>query len=117
MADQRGSISKGDLFPYFKRTLEKQNETTGVYEPIDLSNAETITLRLRCGGTLVSGPCTGNAGGAFDATGVVEYPWEAGDTDTPGKYKGQCVILWKNGKKQTVPRLEYFDFIVQEDLA
>ena len=37
------------------------------------------------------------------ALGTVAYPWDEGDTDTPGLFRAEFEVLWGDGKKQTAP--------------
>jgi hypothetical protein len=107
------TLNRGDLFPPFKTTLQKQNETTGAWEAIDLTLAETVTVFLVCGTVEVEGVCTI----ASRSKGEVEYDWVEGDTNTAGVYQSQHEILWKNGKRQTVPNAGYNTVDIQPDLA
>jgi hypothetical protein len=107
------TINRGDLFPPFKTTLEKLNETTGKWEVVDLTNAETIKLYMISGTTEVEGTCTSSA----PKTGVAEYPWVAGDTETAGTYRAQVEVTWKTGKPQTFPNAGYYSVLIQPDLA
>jgi hypothetical protein len=108
------TINRGDLFPPLKRTLQKQNETTGIWETIDLTNATSVTMFMVSGATEIYGACVIVSP---RTSGKVEYEWAAGDTEISGSYQQQFEILWSNGKTQTVPNKNYDTFIIQDDLA
>lgn len=107
------TLNRGDLFPPLKSTLQKQNETTGLWEAIDLTTASTVKMFMVCGPVEIEGTC--NVVSA--AKGEVEYPWVAGDTETAGKYSVQFEITWANTKTQTVPNGGYGTVTIQPDLA
>jgi len=50
-------------------------------------------------------------------TGVVEYPWAAGDTDTSGEYNVEVEVDWGGGETQTFPSVGYFTITIEDDLA
>lgn len=110
------TITRGDLFPPLTTTLEQKSDTTGEWEPLDLTAAESITLvmvSVRPVGTRITGACTI---AAPSTSGVIEYPWEPGDTDVAGQYRAQFEIVWSNTKPQTVPNEGYEVIEIQPDL-
>lgn len=50
-------------------------------------------------------------------TGVVEYAWQAGDTDTTGTFTAEVEIDWGGGEFETFPSNGYFTITVNDDLA
>lgn len=111
------TINRGDLYPPLETTLEKRNKSTGEWEPLDLTNAVSVTLIMvsdRPSGTKVTGVCSVPAPAT---SGQIEYPWEAGDTEVAGQYRAQFEIVWSNSKPQTVPNSGYHVVEIQPDLA
>jgi hypothetical protein len=106
-------FNRGDRFPPFKATLKKRNETTGAWEVIDLTEAESVRLVMVSGTTEIQGACTIVSP---PTSGVVEYPWAAEDVEATGSYRAQVEILWKNGLTQTVPSKGYATIEIQADL-
>ena len=51
----------------------------------------------------------------FDS-GVVEYSWQAGDTDTAGTYYGEIEVTYGDNTVETFPNNGYFTVIIKEDL-
>jgi hypothetical protein len=50
-------------------------------------------------------------------TGLVEYQWAVGDTNTPGKYDVEWEVTWGDGKPQTFPGEGYNTVEVTADLG
>jgi hypothetical protein len=110
-------INRGDTFPPLEAVLEKRNKTTLKWEPLDLTEAETVTLYMQStepAQLQVYGTCTI---ASERKSGAVEYPWGATDTELANTYRAQFEILWKNGKRQTVPNRDYLVVEIQPDLA
>lgn len=51
------------------------------------------------------------------ATGVVEYAWSVGDTDTPGVFKTEFEVTYSNGRRRTYPREGYGKIKIDDDLG
>jgi hypothetical protein len=51
------------------------------------------------------------------ATGIVEYRWATGDTDTANTYNAEVEVDWGAGVTQTFPSKGYFTIVINEDLA
>ena len=110
-------INRGDTFPNFKATLETRNETTGKWEPLDLTNATGVKLYMAS-----TEPATIEIYGAMTivaprTSGYVEYEWQVADTETANIYRLQFEITWSNGKLQTIPNNGYYTAEIQPDLA
>lgn len=83
--------------------------------PIDLTGASSVSFQMytsagtvkvaKTAATIVDGP-----------TGVVEYAWAAGDTDTPGTYNAEFEVLWGT-EPQTFPSSGYFTITINADLG
>lgn len=107
-------IKRHDTYPPFSVTLY---DADGI--AVDLTGSTVqFVMRLEDVTTLkVDGAMTGPNGGAFDATGVAEYPWVAADTDTEGTYLAEYQVTFPaNAGKQTFPTKGYDRVIVGEDL-
>ena len=48
--------------------------------------------------------------------GIVEYSWQAGDTDTAGTYYGEIEVTYGDATVETFPNNGYFTVIIKEDL-
>lgn len=95
------TIQQGDTHPSITCQL-KQGVGTSSEAAIDLTDADTVTFRMRAIGATadtVSAAATVTSA----ATGAVSYPWSALDTATPGRYNVWWVIDWADGDQSTVP--------------
>lgn len=44
--------------------------------------------------------------------GVLEYVWQAGDTDTPGTHAVEAEVTFSNGKVETFPQGSYLELLI-----
>jgi len=51
-----------------------------------------------------------------DINGIVEYSWQAGDTNTAGTYYGEIEVTYGDATVETFPNNGYFTIIIKEDL-
>lgn len=51
-----------------------------------------------------------------DVNSIVEYSWQAGDTDTAGTYYGEIEVTYGDNSVETFPNSGYFTIIIKEDL-
>lgn len=82
--------------------------------PVNLTTATAVTFTMKTGATtkVNKGAMT-----IVDATtGVVEYPWASGDTDTAGTYNAEVEVSW-GGEFQSFPSKGYFTVTIEDDLA
>lgn len=93
---QSATILSGDTLP--ERTVQLVADNG---QPLDLSNAISVTYRLRAqiGTKLVTGFCQVLCA----PLGIVSYAWQSGNTDTPGPYWESWVVVYDNGDSLTVP--------------
>ena len=49
--------------------------------------------------------------------GVVEYAWQAGDTDSPGMYVAEFEVTYPDGTIKTYPGYNYIYIRIAQDLA
>lgn len=101
------TIKRNDRRPRYRVNLT----TDGT--PADLSAATSVKFLMKQGSTLkVSQPAT-----IVDPlTGLVEYAWAAGDTDTPGEYNVEFEVSW-GLETQTFPSVGYFTCTIESDLG
>ncbi len=109
------TINQGDTWPPLKATLQTRNETTGVWEALDLENPKANKVTMLATSTepealQIGGQCVLKENGKG---GYVEYDWEAGDTSLAGIYRLQFQIEWVGGKIQTVPNANYYVLEIQ----
>jgi len=103
------TIKQHDLYPPLQFTLSDANG------PVDLSTAESITLLMKSGGTVVDGTCTADADQVTNK-GVATYTWVSGDTDTAGTYDVEFEVAWPDGI-ETFPNTGYLSIVIEPDLG
>jgi hypothetical protein len=101
------SIRAGDTYPQFRVRLTEQDPVTLAESPVSgLASATSVTLVLVADdGTRIEGPMT--VPDQVLNPGEVRYPWAVGDTDIPGRYRGEVKVVWLGGQ-QTFPSKKYF---------
>lgn len=102
-------IKRNDRRPYFRVQLTENGD------PADLTAAVSASMIMKQGSTVK----VNKAAMTFvdRPTGVVQYAWAAGDTDTTGTYNVEVEIDWGSSEFQTFPSLGYFTVIISDDLA
>lgn len=110
-------IKQNDTRPRFRVPL-KQDFGEETEAAIDLTDATSVVFHMRAvsGGAVKveDGACTIEG----DPTlGIVQYEWQAGDTDTAGEFEAEVEILWDDGGVETVPNNEYWAVTVFDDVA
>lgn len=104
-------IKRNDLRPYWRVQLT-QNGT-----PADLTGAVAARFTMKVG-TTGTAKINKQAMTIVDAaTGIVEYHWVVGDTDTSGTYNAEVEIDWGGTTPQTFPSKGYFTITINDDLA
>jgi hypothetical protein len=83
-------IPAGDRLPELEVQLRNADG------PVPVVGA-TVAFTMTSGARTVTGPATLTDA----ATGVVSYPWAAGDTDTPGEYRASFRVTFADGRSQT----------------
>lgn len=103
-------IKAGDTFPVLSVTIVNQDDDT----PVDLTGA-TVVFRMApdSGGAIV---LSATASVRDGVNGVLEYNWAPGQTDTPGRYRGEFIITMPSGKVMTAPNTSYLDVRIVERL-
>jgi len=83
---------------------------------VDLTTASSVKLIMSS--SVGATPKVDAAATITDAaTGEVTYAWQAGDTDTPGRYIGEIEVTWSVGVVQTFPSDGFLDIRVAGELG
>lgn len=101
-------LKAGDLTPNLTITCTSDGSA------VDLTAATTVQVVCRADGAstvLWTRSATG------DASGVVTYTWQAGDTDTVGRYLFEVLVTWPGSKPQRFPAISYLAVDVVENLS
>lgn len=102
-------IKQNDTSPSLRATLKD-----GQQQAVDISGSEVKIHVKSAGGTLkVDETMT-----VVDAaSGVVQYDWQEGDTDTPGSYYLEFQVTYSDGSIETFPNSTNEVLYVQSELA
>ncbi len=73
---------------------------------VDLTQFASITFRMVCGATVVTGPASG------DANGNLTYNLGASDTAVPGTYSAYFIATDGTGKVETLPTGENLTVVI-----
>lgn len=112
------SLKSDDLLPLIRSRLMSDEEEP---QTVDLTGALSVRFIMRedAGGG-IPGTTKVDAVAAIVApasSGIVEYAWQVGDTDVPGKYLGEWEVVWSNGKPQTFPTRTYHTIEIVADMG
>lgn len=102
-------IKKNDRRPYWRVQLTQNGA------PADITGNFGVYFTMKVGGTVKVSKEDMEIINA--ATGIVEYRWATGDTDTATTYNAEVEVDWGGGVTQTFPSKGYFTIVVNEDLA
>lgn len=105
------TIKAGDTYPPLVTTLEENGG------PLDLTTATSITMRMASDSPPSAVDDLVCAVVGDPTQGVVEYEWQAGDTDVPGTYKVDFVIDFGTGQLQTVPNETEKEIVIRAAIA
>ena len=85
--------------------------------PVNITGNSGVKFTMAA--TAVSAPKVNKASmTVIDAlTGVVEYAWAAGDTDTAGQFLAEVEVDWGGSETQSFPSVGYFQIEITDDLA
>lgn len=102
-------IKKNDRRPHYRVQL------TANGAPADLTGATSVSFQMytaagtvkvaKTAATIIDGP-----------TGVVEYAWASGDTDTVGDFNIEFEVMWGT-EPQTFPSKGFFTITISPDLG
>lgn len=84
---------------------------------VDLKSGSSVVFNMRLRGSQTSKVDRAASVITNSALGEVEYRWQAGDTDTPGKYEGEFEVTFADGKVITYPREGYIPIPIGEDFG
>ena len=107
------TIKLGATRPFLRRTLKNADGT-----PIDLTSISSIRFQMKLpADTLfkVNSTTVDIIGAAID--GVVEYKWQAADTDKAGDYESEFEIVFTDSTIIKVPNDENMVVHVIQDVA
>lgn len=102
-------IKRNDLRPYWRVQLTQNGL------PADITGNVGVVFTMKQGSTLKVNKEAMDV--IDDGTGVVEYQWQTGDTDTSGTYNVEVEVDWGGGATQTFPSKGYFIVEISDDLA
>jgi hypothetical protein len=102
-------IKRNDRRPYWRVQLTQNGD------PADITGAAGVGFTMKQGGTLKVNKASMLVVDAL--TGVVEYHWADGDTDTSGTYNVEVEVDWGDGELQSFPSKGYFTVEISDDLA
>lgn len=108
-------MKKGDLLPILDVILRDS------YGPVSLGGATSATFRMATPAAVAAGDTPKVEATADIDTdqvvnpGKVTYTWSTGDTDTPGTYWGEIVVLYSS-KEITYPNGGYYEIIILENV-
>jgi hypothetical protein len=101
------TIKRNDRRPRYRVNLTSDGVA------VNLTTATGVKFLMKQGTTL---KVDGAAVVVDPLTGLVEYVWAAGDTDTAGEYNVEFEVDW-GGEKQTFPSVGYFTCTIETDLG
>lgn len=107
-------IKQHDTRPIMRATLTFPEDPEKT-----LSKATKVQLVMRSkGATDPAAPKVKSDASIADApNNIVEYEWEAADTDTSGEFNAEFEVTWEDGGVESVPRSDYFIVHVHDDLG
>lgn len=89
-------IKQGDTAPALRCTLKDPSGTA-----VDLTGASVVFNLLAADGTVLVNRQSVVLVTA--ASGIVEYQWQAGDTDTSGTHRGEFEVTYPDSSVETFP--------------
>lgn len=108
-------IKQGDTRPRYEAQL-LDNVGEPEEAPIDLTTATNVKFFMRLKTDKTIKVDAGDVDITDDATGMVSYEWQTGDTDTVGVYEAEFVITWSDGGIETVPNKGFKEIEINEDV-
>jgi hypothetical protein len=108
------TVKKGDTAPSVSDVLLDASgnavNLTGATVKFHMSSWDMTTV-------LINGSATGPNGGALDATGQVQYQWQAADVAAAGVYRAEWEVTFAAGAVETWPDDSYATVDIPVDLA
>lgn len=103
-------IKQGDTSPELQATLKDAEGTA-----IDLTGASARFHMRLSGATATTVDAAATVVTA--ASGIVKYSWQAGDTDTVGRYEGEFEVTYADTSVETFPNTGYIPIRIRDDIA
>ena len=101
-------MKKGDTLPALVVTITKTDGTA-----LDLTDSTAKFVMVDSAGVEI----IDEAMTVTDAeNGIVQYEWQAGDTDTAGEFRGEVKVTYSDGTLITAPAVDYIPINIDEDL-
>jgi hypothetical protein len=104
------NIKQNDTSPSLRATLKDGNNSA-----VDLTGASIRFHMVSLDGTAVVDSAATVISPA--SSGVVQYNWVAGDTQTAGAYNAEFEVAFSNGKIETFPNDSYISVSIRAELA
>lgn len=109
------TVKRGDTAPVVTDTLEDSTgaavNLTGATVKFHMATWDLATV------VIAAGTVTAIGGGALDASGGVQYQWQAGDTLLRGVYKAEWQVTFAGGAVETWPNDGYAVVDIPGDVA
>jgi hypothetical protein len=105
-------LKEGDLYPPLQAYLKQADNTTLVLSEED--TVKFIMTPLNDRSTVIIDV---DANINSYAEGLVTYTWQEGDTDNPGLYQGEFVVMLDGTTRMTVPNNDYFIIKIDHKLG
>lgn len=109
------TVKRGDTAPVVTDTLTDSAgaavSLTGATVKFHMATWDLATV------VIANGTVTKVGGGALDATGQVQYQWQAADTLLRGVYKAEWQVTFSGGAVETWPNDGYAVVDVPMDVA
>ena len=104
------NIKQNDTSPSIRATLKD-----GSNSAVDLTGASVNFHMVSLEGVTV----VDSAAVIVDpsTSGIVQYNWVAGDTQTAGAYNAEFEVTFSNGKVETFPNDSYISVSIRAELA
>lgn len=88
----------------------------GAGEPVSLAGVDDVRFILRAMRGANSAKVDGAAAVDDAAGGVVHYDWQSFDTDTPGGYKAEWLVIFGDGHQERFPNNRNLTVAIHEAL-
>ena len=109
------TVRQHDTAPVVTDTLEDSTgaavNLTGATVKFHMASWDLATV------VIANGTVTNIGGGALDASGGVQYQWQAADTLTRGAYKAEWQVTFSGGAVESWPNDGYAVVDIPADLA
>lgn len=103
-------IKQNDTVPSIRAILEN-----GSGNAVDLIDASVNFHMRTLGGTTVTTDAAATVVNA--ASGIVQYNWDAADTDTIGSYQAEFEVTYSDGTIETFPNNGYIRVEITDDIT